>query len=350
VLRTPSIRSGLLLLALFVFAPPAAAQAQTAPDQSGFSTFPSTRPPGPWMMDGTLWLDYLMTTRDFPGSKHVFAGTASAQLGIFSRGALAVRVPVIFLERFSDGQSTGAGVGNISLDGRVRLLGAAADPNGAVKDGSALALRGMVFFPLGGPYGYGSTLSRFSAISDIEVFGIVAGAEFAWTHRYDESSRYRDELALQLGFRLPLRLLSRTWPGRVQEAALLELNVSSWTKDFFDKASTPVNGRLGYRFGVDDIYGTLMVGTELTHTADPDLRVTFGIGYAPRKHDQDADGVPDSRDQCVHLPEDRDGFQDDDGCADDDNDGDMIVDEDDRCPLAPAEEGRDQDEDGCTDT
>jgi hypothetical protein len=51
----------------------------------------------------------------------------------------------------------------------------------------------------------------------------------------------------------------------------------------------------------------------------------------------------------VHLPEDRDGFQDEDGCADDDNDGDMIVDEDDRCPNASAEEGRDEDEDGCTD-
>jgi hypothetical protein len=51
----------------------------------------------------------------------------------------------------------------------------------------------------------------------------------------------------------------------------------------------------------------------------------------------------------VHLPEDHDGFEDEDGCADDDNDGDLIVDEDDQCPLVPAEAGQDDDEDGCTD-
>ena len=88
-------------------------------------------------------------------------------------------------------------------------------------------------------------------------------------------------------------------------------------------------------------------------SARPSVRRTCAcsaaFGWSPRTHDQDADGVPDSEDQCEHLPEDRDGFQDADGCADDDNDGDLIVDEDDQCPMEPAEVGRDEDEDGCTD-
>jgi hypothetical protein len=324
-----------------------------APDQSGFSGFPSTRPPGPWMRDGTVWLDYQMRTRDRPGAAHSFGGVGYAQLGILSRGALALRVPVLFLQRDSElAHQQRGGMGNLGLDGRVRLLGATAGTNGAVKDGSALALRGVINFPMAGPAADHDWSTQFAAISDIEVFGIVAGAQLAWLRSYDDdrARRFRDQLSLQLGFRLPLRLITRLYPGRVQEAALLELNVTTQVRDFFEKNTTPVGGRVGYRFVFDDIFSTLTFGTTFTEARSSDLQILLGVGYAPRKHDQDADGVPDSRDQCVHLPEDKDGFQDEDGCADDDNDGDMIVDEDDRCPNVPAEEGHDDDEDGCTDT
>jgi hypothetical protein len=342
--------SSLIILALSLFT--SVVQAQ-APDQSGFSGFPSTRPPGPWAPDATLWLNYTMLTRERPGSVHSFGGIGYAQLGILSRGALALRVPALFLERDNRlPDKRNGGMQNIALDGRVRLLGAAAGPNGAVKDGSALALRGILQFPMGGPAGDSDWSTQFSAIADIEVFGIVAGAELAWGRRYDtEAARqFRDALQLQLGFRLPLRLLTRSYPGRVQEAALVELSVSTLPRDFFAKESTIAGGRVGYRFVFDDIFSTFTLGTSFTETRAADLQVLLGVGYAPRKHDQDADGVPDSGDQCVHLPEDRDGFQDEDGCADDDNDADMIVDEDDRCPNVPAEEGRDEDEDGCTDS
>jgi hypothetical protein len=148
-----------------------------------------------------------------------------------------------------------------------------------------------------------------------------------------------------------LPLIARALPGRVQEAALLELDVGTAARDFFAKDKTPVEGRLGYRIIVGDVFGTLSFGAGFTDgIGAADFRSLVGIGYSPRQHDQDADGVPDSDDQCVHLPEDRDGFEDADGCADDDNDGDLIVDEDDRCPLEPAEPDRDNDEDGCTDT
>ncbi len=55
-------------------------------------------------------------------------------------------------------------------------------------------------------------------------------------------------------------------------------------------------------------------------------------GGGERRADRDHDGVPDEDDRCPDTPEDCDGFQDLDGCPDDDNDGDGIPDRCDRCP------------------
>ena len=56
---------------------------------------------------------------------------------------------------------------------------------------------------------------------------------------------------------------------------------------------------------------------------------------APSLVDTDGDGIPDIRDLCPTLPEDKDGFQDEDGCPDLDNDGDGIPDASDLCPNEP---------------
>ncbi len=47
----------------------------------------------------------------------------------------------------------------------------------------------------------------------------------------------------------------------------------------------------------------------------------------PLTPDHDGDGIDNRFDRCVDLPEDRDGYRDDDGCPDGDNDGDGIADE-----------------------
>jgi outer membrane protein OmpA-like peptidoglycan-associated protein len=51
--------------------------------------------------------------------------------------------------------------------------------------------------------------------------------------------------------------------------------------------------------------------------------------------DSDGDGIPDDVDKCPLDPEDKDGFQDEDGCPDPDNDNDGIVDAMDACPNNP---------------
>jgi outer membrane protein OmpA-like peptidoglycan-associated protein len=51
--------------------------------------------------------------------------------------------------------------------------------------------------------------------------------------------------------------------------------------------------------------------------------------------DNDGDGVLDATDKCPDKLEDKDGFEDADGCPDPDNDGDGVLDAADKCPNTP---------------
>ncbi len=66
--------------------------------------------------------------------------------------------------------------------------------------------------------------------------------------------------------------------------------------------------------------------------------------------DNDKDGIPDQTDRCPNEPEDKDGWQDEDGCPDPDNDNDGIPDTTDKCKNEPEDVDGWQDEDGCPDT
>lgn len=75
---------------------------------------------------------------------------------------------------------------------------------------------------------------------------------------------------------------------------------------------------------------------------------TFDFGvWAPKIKDRDGDGIFDKDDKCPEKPEDRDGFQDEDGCPELDNDEDEIRDLDDKCPMDPEDVDEFEDEDGC---
>lgn len=65
--------------------------------------------------------------------------------------------------------------------------------------------------------------------------------------------------------------------------------------------------------------------------------------------DDDKDGLPDTVDKCRLLPEDKDGFEDTDGCPDPDNDKDGVADADDKCPTKPETINGIDDDDGCPD-
>jgi OmpA-OmpF porin, OOP family len=113
-------------------------------------------------------------------------------------------------------------------------------------------------------------------------------------------------------------------------------------------------GGLQFRFN-DQVAGTVMAGTGQVGARGDDFRVTTGIIWSPQpggasgisRSDRDGDGVPDGSDACASEAEDRDGYQDEDGCPDGDNDNDSIADAKDKCPDEPEDRDGYQDEDGC---
>ena len=75
----------------------------------------------------------------------------------------------------------------------------------------------------------------------------------------------------------------------------------------------------------------------------------IGIIYEPQEDDQDQDGIIDDKDQCIAEPEDKDGFEDLDGCPEQDNDKDGLYDFVDACPDEPEDLNNFEDRDGCPD-
>lgn len=91
-----------------------------------------------------------------------------------------------------------------------------------------------------------------------------------------------------------------------------------------------------------------------------DQRGMLGFFYEPITEDRDHDGVPDDIDQCIDIPEDKNGVEDGDGCPEEeepkeeppkvrtgDSDGDGILDVQDKCPDKPEDPDGWMDKDGC---
>ncbi|WP_434299375.1 adventurous gliding motility protein AgmC [Corallococcus exiguus] len=98
------------------------------------------------------------------------------------------------------------------------------------------------------------------------------------------------------------------------------------------RAPTGLSAQVGAGPGLTHGYGT------------PTFRVLASVAYsAPER-------AAEPRPVCPEGPEDFDGFQDQDGCADPDNDGDGILDTADQCPNEPETVNGFEDEDGCPDT
>ncbi len=128
--------------------------------------------------------------------------------------------------------------------------------------------------------------------------------------------------------------------------------------------------RAGYRGGYDEEKVTLGAGIHYKDFwvdysyHDMDLldeahrfTVTMDFGamqhaetrFGDGKSDKDADGIEDYLDRCPTDPEDKDGYEDYDGCPEPDNDHDGIKDTDDKCPLLPETFNNHEDTDGCPD-
>ncbi len=98
-----------------------------------------------------------------------------------------------------------------------------------------------------------------------------------------------------------------------------------------------------------------VIGSADSCPEDPEDKDGFEDGDGCPDRDNDDDGIPDEKDDCPDNAEDLDSFEDSNGCPDPDNDGDGILDVADKCPTQPgplhgcpagAESVSDRDKDG----
>jgi len=104
--------------------------------------------------------------------------------------------------------------------------------------------------------------------------------------------------------------------------------------------------------GDTGLVATLGGGTGiLAGVGAPDFRVVLAVAYRSPDGpgDRDGDGITDDKDACPDDPEDKDNFQDADGCPEPDNDKDTILDVADSCPNEPEDFDQFEDKDGCPD-
>ena len=369
-------RRALLLALVTVLAVPSSLAAQArnldierfrpAPDREGFLGIPGTRTPGPWMWNASLWTGYTLdplTVRRSDGTRipivrHRVHADVIAQLGITDRMALLVDVPMVVWQDadptpLGDRQLAALALRDPYVAARVRVLGDGATGEHRQRDGAGLALQAAATLPFGLEHtfaGEGSPQLEGAVLADFHFLSFGVGAIVGYRHRFAEPRLidvgFTNELFFGAAIASPLIFVDNT-------RAIVETRVeTAMDDDAFVGASTSVETDLGVRWAEGDLAMTWLVGMGFGEgVGAPAFRGSFGFEWAPRTHDADGDGIVDSleRPDCVRLPEDFDGFQDDDGCPDPDNDGDLVPDEDDRCPTEAAELDRDENDDGCTD-
>ncbi len=119
------------------------------------------------------------------------------------------------------------------------------------------------------------------------------------------------------------------------------------------KSQTVVDVVLGGDVRVADAWRIFAMagGAPTSAMGSAGLRLAAGVQFDARKinRDQDGDGILDKDDKCPNEPEDKDGFEDSDGCPDPDNDKDGIPDAQDKCPNVPEDKDGFEDSDGCPD-
>jgi hypothetical protein len=268
-------------------------------------------------------------------------------IGLWDRAAIGVDMPFFLTQNGSavaqDTVVTGGtvpptGLGDLAISGKVTL---ASNDRSGVRSGFGVAALGSVSLPTG---------SRQSFLGE--------GAVTA-------SLRILAEMALGIGsirasVGYDMRTETRTWPASYLGGVMFGDDVPwAFAVDIRPKALVPAadNGdRQAWEIGVHGLLPAgpvwptekgaaslspalvglddriaigkykdayVLVGGEIgldSAVGVPEVSGDLSIGWAPRSHDRDHDGIPDDVDECPDLPEDIDGVQDQDGCPENDSD------------------------------
>jgi uncharacterized repeat protein (TIGR01451 family) len=168
-----------------------------------------------------------------------------------------------------------------------------------------------------------------------------------------------NELSYGVGAAIPFHLQGHRLTGLASLGGAFGLGASGGA----DEEEIPLEAQAGLQYHFSkSVLATLGLGRGLTlGYGMPVFRVFTGVSWTaeeePRPRpkepvvvtDTDQDGLPDTEDKCPTEPEDKDGFEDADGCSEPDNDQDGLPDTKDKCPLKPEDKDGFEDEDGCSD-
>ncbi len=300
-----------------------------------------------------------------------FQGTLTASYGIANIATVGLSAPVIIMsgERayqigdegnglYNSGQLDAQKISALIPHAKVRLL--------RVSEGVGLSLIAQVGFPLadsprdlGGDPGfwYWPRLAAETRLGESKWFRLALDAGYRGhtgdNPRFGLDSSGQSQLAegeLTYG-----DLVTYGLGASFRVSPKLDLVVESYGS-YLTSKNTASDQRLSNEFlGGLKLFveqnSYLMIGggsrAFSTGFEAADARVVLGFMYEPSIGDRDGDGIMDDQDACPDEPEDKDGFEDSDGCPDPDNDGDGILDVDDRCPNVPEDKDGDEDHDGC---
>ena len=301
----------------------------------------------------------------------VLDATFGWTLGLTNRVEVSAAVPVALYQSGS-GLADVRG-GNETLDrsamrdARVGLAGAILPrPRTGQQRGTAVTGRFEVVAPTGDTSSFSGT-GAFAAVPSVVAdhrmdrfeFAVELGARFR-AGRDFAGSRIGSQVAYGAAAAFDV-IPTRQWLTLTAEmVGLYTLEQTLERGPSAGQASTtvaPAEWLFSARsspFLAGDVSFVAAGGSALPLTSEPSVtsprfRFDLGLRYAPLGLDLDGDGVLDRDDQCLASPEDRDGFEDSDGCPDPDNDGDRIADAKDQCRDVPEDFDGFQDEDGCPD-
>ncbi|HEY7375758.1 MAG TPA: thrombospondin type 3 repeat-containing protein [Polyangia bacterium] len=277
----------------------------------------------------------------------------TAAMGLFGRYQAGIALPfTLYLSGdVVDGMGipTGArltetGIGNLRVEGKALIATLGEDDEYTVAVSAGLSL------PTGKsdsrPYLSDKTVTgRIKAIGAVD-FGKVRAAGNLGILLRETSHNFATELGHQL-----LYGAAAAYPVDRRVDLMLEVFGRSGLNQFSDFYSdvNPFEADIAARWAVNGMWSLTGGGGRGfgNGIGAPDLRLFLMAAFAPDFRDRDKDGVFDVNDKCPDEPEDRDGFQDQDGCPDPDNDFDNIPDVKDRCPNEPEDVDQFEDEDGC---
>ena len=266
--------------------------------------------------------------------------------GSFWRGParIGLDVPVYWNSQGAAVQG-GSAVGDARLSGRWTLL-----PGG--EESWGLAAIGSLGLPLGQPDSLLSppqTWGELGLAVDYRVGRVLVAANGAavFSPRAELSPDWAWDDGLRFGLATGVEVHERV------DLALELAGRSAWNDFLGLGQATPITGMATTRVGILPMLDLRAgLGTGFSNgIGAADLHAVAGLAYRPPEvyEDDDDDGVWDHQDDCPTQPEDRDGFDDTDGCPDPDNDQDGVLDLADRCPEELEDPDGWEDSDGCFD-